>query len=157
MKKTLYALVLATLVIFIIALPSYAARSGAHQGGYRTPGHPAMAARYGGHAGGRYGGHAGGRYGGHYGGWHGHYGGRGYYWGGSIVLGPWWYPWYPYPYSYYPAPQPYAPPPQVYVEPQQPQQSYWYYCQEPKGYYPYVQSCPGGWMKVLPQAPPPKQ
>jgi hypothetical protein len=40
--------------------------------------------------------------------------------------------------------------PPVYV--QQPT-SYWYYCQDPAGYYPYVQSCPTPWMKVLPQTP----
>jgi hypothetical protein len=44
----------------------------------------------------------------------------------------------------------------VYVQPEQPQQNYWYYCQEPQGYYPYVKQCPGGWMKVLPQPAPPK-
>ena len=34
------------------------------------------------------------------------------------------------------------------------QSDYWYYCQNPQGYYPYVNSCPGGWMKVVPQPPP---
>jgi hypothetical protein len=29
-------------------------------------------------------------------------------------------------------------------------QNYWYYCAQAGGYYPYVQSCPAGWMKVLP-------
>jgi hypothetical protein len=85
-------------------------------------------------------------------------------------LGPWWpwYPWYPYYYpyySYYPYYPYYAPAPTVAVE-QQPQQytdsgeqqsDYWYYCQNPQGYYPYVQSCPGGWMKVVPQTTPPQQ
>ena len=46
--------------------------------------------------------------------------------------------------------------PPTYVEPEQPQESYWYYCENPKGYYPYVQNCPGGWMKVAPQPAPPK-
>jgi hypothetical protein len=53
----------------------------------------------------------------------------------------------------------------VYVEPT-PQQavpsqpmetSYWYYCQKPQGYYPYVQECPTGWMKVVPSPPPPQR
>lgn len=29
----------------------------------------------------------------------------------------------------------------------------WYYCQSPKGYYPYVHECPSGWQKV-PATPP---
>jgi len=31
-------------------------------------------------------------------------------------------------------------------------QSYWYYCQSAKGYYPNVQSCPEAWVKVVPRA-----
>jgi len=38
--------------------------------------------------------------------------------------------------------------PQVYV--QKPQPSYWYYCADAGAYYPYVQQCPNGWMKVVP-------
>jgi hypothetical protein len=38
--------------------------------------------------------------------------------------------------------------------------SYWHFCQDPEGYYPYVKDCPGGWMTVVPSepnaAPPPK-
>ena len=39
---------------------------------------------------------------------------------------------------------------------QQAPAQYWYYCQSPPGYYPYVGQCPGGWMQVAPQpsAPP---
>ena len=37
--------------------------------------------------------------------------------------------------------------------PSEPQQSYWYYCQDPQGYYPYVRNCPGGWQQVLPTPP----
>ncbi len=69
--------------------------------------------------------------------------------------------WGGYPYDYYPyyrrnvyiieSPPVYIQrQPPVYV--QQPT-SYWYYCQDPAGYYPYVQSCPTPWMKVLPQTP----
>lgn len=29
--------------------------------------------------------------------------------------------------------------------------SYWYYCENPAGYYPDVERCPGGWIKVPPQ------
>ena len=32
---------------------------------------------------------------------------------------------------------------------------YWYFCQDPQGYYPYVKNCPGGWMQVVPQMTPP--
>lgn len=73
------------------------------------------------------------------------------------------YPYYPY-YSRYPYYSYYSAPPvvierqpQEYIvrpdpEPEEP--TYWYYCQNPKGYYPYVQRCPSGWMKVVPSAPP---
>ena len=83
-----------------------------------------------------------------------------------------------YPYSYYPYPYPYAYPygyypptvvtpaqPPVYIEqgtsqeaPQQaPAESdnyYWYHCDKPDGYYPYIKECPGGWQKVAPTPPP---
>jgi hypothetical protein len=29
--------------------------------------------------------------------------------------------------------------------------SYWYYCQSPRGYYPYVPQCPSGWLQVVPR------
>jgi hypothetical protein len=142
MKKTIYALVLATLMVFMVPLSSYAAHPGAHGSVNIALGHSGWR--------------------GHYAAWHGHYGhyrgwGPRFYWGGSIVLGSPWYPWYPYPYGYYAAPPSYVQPPPVYVEPQQPQQNYWYYCQDPQGYYPYVKNCPGGWMKVVPEQAPPKQ
>lgn len=35
-----------------------------------------------------------------------------------------------------------------------PPESYWYYCNDPQGYYPYVKSCPLGWQKVAPTVPP---
>jgi hypothetical protein len=82
---------------------------------------------------------------------------------------------YYYPYAAYP---PYASPvvvqqdPQVYIqqdpqiqqapaaqaappppESSQPQPSqYWYYCEDARGYFPYVQQCPRGWMTVVPPA-----
>ena len=80
----------------------------------------------------------------------------------GIWIGPgWWIP------SYYPFYYPYYPPeqrivieqqPEMYVEPvpqEEEQQHYWYYCTEPKGYYPYVKQCPSGWMKVVPSPPTP--
>ena len=64
--------------------------------------------------------------------------------------------WAPAPY-YYPAPQVVVVPqqPQTYVQRNQPEPNYWYYCQNPQGYYPYIKSCPGGWMKVVPDTAPP--
>lgn len=97
-----------------------------------------------------------------------HHGG---YWGGGFrgyhsyprfgfYLGLPLYPrsYYPYPYyPYYPpaiVPVPSSPP--VYIErPAPPVQQqfpagYWYYCNNPEGYYPYVTDCPGGWRQVDP-------
>jgi hypothetical protein len=75
-----------------------------------------------------------------------------FYWGGTVVLNPW------YPYGYYPTPpvviQQESP---VYVQPEQEQPYYWYYCQDPQGYYPYIKNCPDGWMKVVPEVTPPQQ
>ena len=34
-----------------------------------------------------------------------------------------------------------------------PASSYWYYCTDPAGYFPYVQSCNRAWMAVIPQVP----
>jgi hypothetical protein len=81
--------------------------------------------------------------------------------GVGVWLGPgWWGP------NYYPFYYPYFPPeqrivieqqPEMYVQPApqaEEQQIYWYYCKEPKGYYPYVKQCPSGWMKVVPSLPP---
>lgn len=66
---------------------------------------------------------------------------------------PYYYPYYPY--SYYP-PVPAQPP--VYIEqreaPAVPEDYYWYYCDKPEGYYPYIKKCPNGWQKVEPTPPP---
>jgi hypothetical protein len=112
------------------------------------------------------------------------YGGRGGYttyagprhggghFSGNIWIGPGWgywdpffYPYYPYPYPayrYYDAPTVVVPQePQEYIT-QEPQKDegetgYWYYCRKPEGYYPYVERCPSGWMKVVPNTTPPGQ
>jgi hypothetical protein len=87
-------------------------------------------------------------------------GGVGLYIGGPF---PYYYPPYYYP-PYYPSyPQTIVVPaqPQVYIQqdtqPQVQQQApvtnYWYHCDNPEGYYPYIKDCPGGWMKVLPTPP----
>ena len=99
-------------------------------------------------------GHARGGHGGGHGG-HGSHGGHRFGHGGHGFIGPsfgvsvW-----PYWDSYW---APYAvpsvfvtPPPQVYVQPTPPT---WYYCDDPQGYYPYVQQCPSGWRPVAPIPP----
>lgn len=80
---------------------------------------------------------------------------------GAPLVWPWYYT---PPYHYYPYPAAVAVPasPPVYIErgngaassPQQSAYSYWYYCNNPDGYYPYVKECPAGWQKVVPQPPP---
>jgi len=62
----------------------------------------------------------------------------------------------PYAYPYVPPPVVAQPVPQTYIQ-QTPQptgeleaESYWYYCAESRGYYPYVGECPEGWMTVVP-------
>ncbi len=81
--------------------------------------------------------------------------------GGRAVLRP--LPAIPIPY-YAPPPVVYAPPPvyyaagqpaPVYAPPRRaapapvaPQAQTWYYCDNPKGYYPYVSACNAGWRQV---------
>jgi hypothetical protein len=113
------------------------------------------------------GGHYG--HGGHYYG----YGGRYYGHGGHYYYGAPWLWAYPslflfsQPAYSYPDPQPVIiqqPAPTVVVQPAttapapqiaapQAAQQYWYHCDNPQGYYPYVTACPGGW-KPVPSTPP---
>lgn len=65
------------------------------------------------------------------------------------------YPYFDYPYSY-PARiivrEPAAP--VTYIEKSdQDGPYYWYYCTEPKGYYPHIDKCPVGWLQVVPHSP----
>jgi len=92
---------------------------------------------------------------------HGYFHGHGNSFNAHIFIGPGWGPWwwvpptYPY-YSYYPAQPAYIEQqPQAYSQQDQQEPDYWYYCQDPQGYYPYVKSCPDGWMKVVPNTGPP--
>jgi hypothetical protein len=92
---------------------------------------------------------------------HGFHGGRVFigprvFVGPRFFVGPRYYPYYAYPYPYYPY-YDYAPPvvvtpppPTDYVQ-REPQPGYWYYCQDPAGYYPTVAACPGGWVQVAPR------
>jgi hypothetical protein len=140
MKKAIYLVLVVLVFLFVSAMPGYAVDGGASRGGS-----------------GAYGGV------GHHGGgdWHGgdgHHGGGD--WRGGIWIGPgwggwgpWWWgpPYYPY-YPYYPeTPAVIQQQPPVYI---QPEEQYWYFCQEPEGYYPYIKKCPGGWLKVIPPAAP---
>jgi len=97
-----------------------------------------------------------------HGGHGGHHGGHGFGHGGHRFghgtpgfIGPrlgvsiWPY-WDPYWSLYDTPPVVVTPPPQVYVQPTPP---IWYYCDNPQGYYPYVQQCPGGWRPVVPTPP----
>jgi hypothetical protein len=125
--------------------------SGAYSGGY-------------GGRGGTYSGGYGGRGGTYSGGYYRGYPARGYRgYGYGIYIGvpyDWYYPYpyypYPYYYPYYPAPT-YAYPPVVTApetaQPPEQQENFWYHCDDPSGYYPYVTTCPGGWKKVVPQPP----
>jgi hypothetical protein len=92
----------------------------------------------------------------------GHYHGPRYYFGGGVWIGPGWGGWGPWWLGppYYPEPPVVIQQqPPVYVEPtpQPEEQSYWYYCPNPPGYYPYVKKCPNGWMKVIPSPVPPDE
>ncbi len=129
MKKTVYAILAVLILLLSTALPA----SAWDHGGYR-------------------------------GGWHSHGGvgvyiGPGGWWGpGPYWWGPWGSPYYPY-YDYAQPPVVVQPNPPVYIQqaPQSPPENYWYYCQESKAYYPYVNTCPSGWLKVVPQTAPPAQ
>jgi hypothetical protein len=93
----------------------------------------------------------------------GFHGGHGHHHNGAVFVGvgvaaPFWWGW-PYYYPYYYPPYPYYPYPYypemqqstVYVQDQQQAEPYyWYYCEGAQAYYPYVQQCPNGWMKVVP-------
>jgi hypothetical protein len=149
--KNVFCLVLVVLMLlFADTIPGYAVDGrGSHGGGS----------------------HGGGSHGGHYyhgGGSHsGHHYHSGSSWHGAIWIGPgwggwdpWWGPpYYPHYYPYY-RNYPYYPEtpaviqqqPPVYVQPKE--QYYWYFCQNPEGYYPYIKNCPGGWLKVVPPTPP---
>jgi hypothetical protein len=128
---------------------------GGHSGGYHSGGGHGGSYQGGHYHGGYYrGGHYGGWYGGAYWGWPWYAAWPGYYWGYG-------YPYYGYygAYASYPA---YEPAPSVYVEPgpsggaisaAPAPRVLWYYCNDPAGYYPYVQECNSPWVKVLPPPP----
>lgn len=108
-----------------------------------------------------------GHHGGHHGG--GHFGGHhrsgfsiGLYAGNPYYAYPYYYN-NPYAYGssyYYNPPVIVTPPPAppVYIEQSAPVQqqapdNYWYYCNDPQGYYPYVRECKTQWQTVEPVPP----
>ena len=101
------------------------------------------------------------RGGGHWSGGGGYWRGGGGYWRGGVYIGPGWWgdPYYPYYYPYYATPPVIIQqPPEIYVQPapQVETPTYWYFCPDPQGYYPYVKKCPKGWLKVVPPADTPE-
>jgi len=172
MNKPVFALVSATVLGF--AVPLLAAPHGGGGGGRGGPPRAVGGPGYGGGAfvGVRpgYGGYPG--YG--YAGWRGGYWGprAGFYYGGPGYWGGWpgaWAAWpgvwgasYAYPYNVAPIVINSTPQTQLFVQqepaaapaPQAtPEISYWYYCIQPAGYFPYVKDCSQPWLKVVPQAP----
>lgn len=91
----------------------------------------------------------------------GHYGGYGGGWGIYLGLPLGWPGYYGYPYSYppyYSSPVVVESQPRTYIErgdiaEDAGEPFYWYHCDKPKGYHPYVEKCPGGWKKVVPTPP----
>lgn len=130
---------------------------GSHGGGWHSGGGGRHGGGSHGGSGGRHGGgHHRGHGGGKHSGWHrgGTFGGGA--WAGGVVIGasPLWYP-YGYGSAYGPMYPPIGEesPPPVYIE-REPPAEYWYYCWDPQGYYPDVEECQGGWVKVAPQTAP---
>jgi len=74
------------------------------------------------------------------------------FWGPRVFLGP---PAFWYPYTPPPVIVEATPAPQLYVEPPPAAPPYLYYCESPRGYYPSVPQCPGGWLQVVPRTGPP--
>ena len=137
MKKTFGALFIALALLITSPFPVYAGKTRVHISAHFNSGVPGYHAGWG-----------------HHGRYKHHRRGHRYHWHSSWVVGPG--PWYPHGY--------YAPPPviiqqeqPVYAQPEQPEESYWYYCRNPEGYYPYIRSCQDGWMKVVPDVTPPNQ
>ncbi len=114
--------------------------------------------------------HGGGYYhGGYHGGYYPARVGVGVYFGPGFVYGGYPYGYYPYPYYYPPAVMAAPESPPQYIEqgpngpvaapgpegamPEAPAQAWWYHCNQPEGYYPYIHACPGGWQKVPAQPP----
>lgn len=135
-----------TILLIFIAPTIYAGGGGGHGGG----GHGGGGHYGGGHGGGHYGGHRGG---GHFGGLYLGFGFGGYYPRTYGYYSPYYAPYYP---PYYPVRVIRSAPVRstVYIEkPEQAEPAYWYYCTDPKGYYPQVERCASDWLQVVPRSP----
>src|SRR5262245_38735401 len=129
-RRSLHArawLALLLITLLVVAIPLSQAWAGGGRGGW-------------GHGGGGWG-HGG----------HGHFHGR-------VFIGTsfWWpgfyYPYYPYPYPYAYAPAPVIVEQPAYTQHAEPApESYWYFCQSSRAYYPTVSSCQEAWIKVPPR------
>ena len=158
MKKIVVAFLALFALVAGSSLPAHAFGGGGHSGGGHfggghfgaSGGHVESSGHFGGgHFGGARGGGNFGR--GHFEG--GHFRGHGH--GGVDFVfepfGPWWWDGYPYGYpNYYPSPVVLQSEPETYAVPPAPEQQFWYYCSDPSGYYPYVNRCAKGWLKVVP-------
>jgi hypothetical protein len=113
------------------------------------------------------GGHYGGWGGQHHGGWGHHYGGN-YYGGIGLGLGlgyglgyggSYYSPYYGGGYPPTVVTVPVTPPVYIQQTPPTTQQypsGYWYYCNNPQGYYPYIKQCSSAWQPVNPTPPAPR-
>lgn len=133
MRKPIFGLIAVLAVILTLPVPVQAGRGGGPVEFFVEAGHPGW---------GRYPHHR----------WKHHARGPGYHRGGVVILRPW--PTYRYEY-YSPPPVIIREQPSFYGQPQEQEPYYWFYCQDPQGYYPYVRTCPGGWLKVVPETTPP--
>ena len=61
------------------------------------------------------------------------------------------YPWWERHYYYPPVVTVPAEPPTYIERGDGAGRGYWYRCDSPEGYYPYVKECPGGWERVAPR------
>ena len=160
MKRFAMILLAAVALVGGIGVADAQTRGGSHGSG--------MHAGTSGHSG-SWSGHSGGSWNGgnwHRGNWHGH--------GSRVFVGvgfgaPWWgwwpgyyplyYPSYGY-YGYYPYADyyPYEYGESSYIQQDEYNQprsgQYSYYCPDPAGYYPQVQTCATGWLRVVPQSVP---
>ena len=147
MRTNKSAAIFLALGLSLAGLSGAAQAAGYHGGGGGHFGGGAI-----GHAGGGHFGHGGGHFGHHYGG-HG-YGGFGYGLGFGLGLGALYYgaPYYDDDYGYDDGSMPDLVPGNV-APPQVP--GYWYRCDSPAGFYPYVALCSHPWQAVPATPPPP--
>lgn len=124
-------------------------------GAAMAAGGPTLAAGRGG-GGGMHGGSFHGHDGFHHDGFHHRHGHVAFFVVGAGWPGWWGYPYDGWPYSTYSG---YYAPPAQYIEKGDGSDgtsanAWWYRCDQPSGYYPYIKDCPGGWQTVPAQPSP---